>query len=187
MTKRTPQDWFISDTHFGHTNVIKYCNRPHESVEEMNQALVDNWNAVVHSKDNVYHLGDWAFKDVEYISQLKGNIITIPGNHDIERNGLKNQLLKVLPNGFEDHVYYYKMPQLGKKVRIVLCHYPLESWRGNFKYHLHGHSHGESRQIPNRLDVGVDATRLYRPLHITEVLQKLGVNLEKLGLELYQV
>jgi calcineurin-like phosphoesterase family protein len=74
-----------SDNHFWHNNVIKYCNRPFRSVEEMNEAMVVAWNAVVNPEDTVLHFGDFsmAFRAVELFShRLNGNKILIPGNHD---------------------------------------------------------------------------------------------------------
>jgi calcineurin-like phosphoesterase family protein len=79
-------DFFTSDTHFGHLNIIKYCERPFDSVESMNRAMIDRWNAVVSDSDTVYHLGDFAlgpkllWKTYRY--ELNGQIIFIAGNHD---------------------------------------------------------------------------------------------------------
>ena len=75
--------YFISDTHFNHKNIIKYCNRPYKSVEEMNKVLIENWNRVVKDADVIYHLGDFALYDEEELfNKLNGNIILIRGNHD---------------------------------------------------------------------------------------------------------
>ena len=67
--------FFQSDTHYWHTNIISYSNRPFKDVEEMNEALVANWNSVVRPEDTVYFLGDFsmAFRSVEiYSSRLMG-------------------------------------------------------------------------------------------------------------------
>lgn len=75
-----------SDTHFNHANIIKYCNRPYETVEEMDEALVDNWNSVVTNDDTVFFLGDFALgsRDVvrDFVSKLNGRKILVRGNHD---------------------------------------------------------------------------------------------------------
>lgn len=78
--------FFTSDSHFGHKNVIQYCNRSYTSVEHMNASMVDSWNSVVKHGDIVYHLGDFSFMKeeatLEVIKSLKGNITLIMGNHD---------------------------------------------------------------------------------------------------------
>lgn len=78
--------FFTSDTHFGHANIIRFCKRPFENVEEMNEVLIENWNKVVSDDDTVFHLGDFAFGGSnvwkEIIPRLKGHINLIIGNHD---------------------------------------------------------------------------------------------------------
>ena len=78
--------YFISDTHFNHENIIKYCNRPFKNIKEMNQAIIENWNEVIKEDDVVYHLGDLALgrkEDIyEITSKLKGVKYIIRGNHD---------------------------------------------------------------------------------------------------------
>lgn len=80
--------WFTSDTHFYHTNIIKYCNRPFNSVEEMNEKLIANWNSVVGKDSIVWHLGDFCLgpdqkKHIpELVSKLNGKINLVLGNHD---------------------------------------------------------------------------------------------------------
>lgn len=77
--------YFTSDQHYYHMNVIRYCGRPHENIEEMNEDLVRRWNEVVRPDDTVYCLGDFsmAFRAVEiFSSRLMGNKILVPGNHD---------------------------------------------------------------------------------------------------------
>lgn len=161
--------WFVSDLHFGHNNILTYCKRPFASVEEMDQALVDKWNVHVRPNDTVYCLGDMAFHNYERISQLNGRKILTPGNHDHER------AKKVFPHVQEvtQEVHYLK---IDKERRFVLCHYPFESWRREYRYHLHGHAHGSSSKKDFRLDVGIDATKLYRPIHLDEVKQTILTN-----------
>lgn len=78
--------YFTSDEHFWHANVIKYCSRPHASVEDMNEDMIKKWNSVVKPEDTVYCLGDFsmAFRSVElYSFRLNGIKYLIPGNHDM--------------------------------------------------------------------------------------------------------
>ena len=77
--------WFTSDQHFWHNNVIRYCDRPFASVEEMNEAMVANWNAMVHPEDTVVSVGDFsmAFRPVElFTPRLVGHKTLVCGNHD---------------------------------------------------------------------------------------------------------
>lgn len=82
--------FFISDTHFDHTNIIKYCNRPFKNVNEMNIAIVNKWNKVVRKNDIVYFLGDVTYgrhhHPIDYwFSKLNGKIFLIRGNHDTDK------------------------------------------------------------------------------------------------------
>ena len=78
--------FFTSDHHFYHTNIIKYCNRPFQSVEEMNEEMVKRWNSVVNPGDTVYYLGDFSLakRPVEvFVPRLNGEKHFIMGNHDV--------------------------------------------------------------------------------------------------------
>lgn len=77
--------YFTSDSHVNHSNIIKFCKRPFENIQEMNQELIRKWNEKVPKDGIVFHLGDFswggynAWKD--FREQLNGNIILIKGNH----------------------------------------------------------------------------------------------------------
>jgi calcineurin-like phosphoesterase family protein len=161
--------FFTSDTHFGHKNIIDYCKRPFADVEEMNESMVKQWNEAVKPGDVVYHLGDVAFHSYECIERLNGKIKLVPGNHDHERAKKVMHLFdEVLPE-----VHYLR---IDKRYRFALCHYPFESWRREYKYHLHGHMHGAGRARYNRLDVGVDALKSFAPLCLDEVMERMTEN-----------
>lgn len=76
----------IADTHFAHQNIIRYCNRPFATTEEMDAALIKNWNEMVSNHDVVIHLGDVGLGSKEYISNIIGKLhgkkILVMGNHD---------------------------------------------------------------------------------------------------------
>ena len=78
--------FFTSDSHFCHSNIIKFCDRPFKDVEEMNEILIDNWNKTVGPNDIIYHLGDFCFAgSAEWhsiLGRLNGRIHLILGNHD---------------------------------------------------------------------------------------------------------
>ena len=138
-------NFYISDTHFGHYNIIKHCNRPFSSVEEMDKAIIANWNKVVTEKDTVYILGDVAFSKgtnpANYLQQLKGRKIIILGNHDYDiannRKKYANLVYKIC-----DYLEISEMVN-NKPCKIVMSHYPMAEWNGFFRgaIHLYGHVH----------------------------------------------
>lgn len=81
--------YIISDTHFSHANIIKYCDRPYNNISEMNQDIIDKWNSTVSPDDIVFHLGDVGFGLVEQlkplVESLNGHKILLRGNHDMKR------------------------------------------------------------------------------------------------------
>jgi calcineurin-like phosphoesterase family protein len=158
--------WFTSDTHFGHENIIKYCDRPFASREEMDQAIVERWNLVVKPSDTVYHLGDFAFTRTREFTErllkaLHGKIHLVPGGHDGKHVRTAS--------GFERiHERLDTITVFDKTVAV--CHYPLMAWdRSRYgSWMLHGHVHskvewGHTRIVWRRgkpilrADVGVDA------------------------------
>ncbi len=156
--------WLTSDLHFNHANIIKFCNRPWQTVEEMNEGLIECWNAVVRPEDEVFVVGDFAFgSDMSAFARLRGNKHLIIGNHDE-----KNKKVLQLPWASQHHIFRIKH----EDARVIACHYPMETWayahRGAL--HIHGHCHGSlKRQIPHRWDVGVDC-RGFAPVAITDLV-----------------
>lgn len=184
--------WLSADHHFGHRNIIKYCNRPFSDVREMDEELISVWNTQVAPEDDVYYLGDFTLGDKNlasyYFSRLNGNI-AILGNrwhHDkrwLEGIGIPS------PNVFNSRTSNLVMVDLpimvidsnalnedGDEVPAVLCHFPFEVWdRKHYgSYHFHGHSHGNLPPMHNRLDVGIDNVckllNQYRPLELWEAV-----------------
>ena len=122
--------FFTSDHHFGHENIIRFCNRPWVTISEHNRALITNWNAVVPEDGIVFHLGDFCYKGGGFPAMwwikghLHGRIILIRGNHDPDTR--KQQNLQQLQQIFEG-----VFDQLEIKVeeqRILMNHYPLLTW-----------------------------------------------------------
>jgi len=83
---KEPKIFLIGDLHFNHRNIIKYCSRPFNSVEDMNKQLIKNWNSVVGKNDIVYVVGDFALcgkqKIIEIGQRLNGRKRLVLGNHD---------------------------------------------------------------------------------------------------------
>lgn len=141
-------DYFISDPHFFHENVIRFDKRPFTSVEEMNAKMRDWWNNTVSKKDRVYILGDFIWlpsSNPEYIKftkSLNGKKVLIKGNHD---NAEK--FSSELKNCFED-IKSRKEIKLNKK-RVIMDHYPLMMYRHDTDanvFHFHGHTHTTHEQ-----------------------------------------
>ena len=159
--------WFTGCTHFGHANVIKLANRPFASVEEMDEALIENWNKVVSWNDTVYHLGDVGWyhpnKQWDILKRLNGVKMFLQGNHDEERWGKDIvELTQTIAPGER---------RLSGR-RVVLCHYPIEEWSGWWKGNLHLHCHTHAPDFVSgvrRFNVGVDACQ-FRPVSLDEIL-----------------
>jgi len=164
--------WLTADTHFGHKAIIDHCGRPFKSEEEMNEAMIGNWNAVVAPKDTVWHLGDFSYrsKPEVYFDRLNGKISLCLGNHD------KPNLLRRLPFVEVCDTKYLRW----EGERFFLSHYAHRVWRNSHRgtYHLYGHSHGQLPDYGRSMDVGVDAiARLtggcYGPVRLSVVADYL--------------
>ena len=161
--------WFTADTHFGHANIIKYCNRPFADTAEMDGAMVANWNAVVQPDDDVWHLGDFAFRSMKapqsYLERLTGRKHLIWGNHD-------SQQARSAP-GWTSSQAMAEITVDG--VRLVLLHYAMRVWPKSHygSLHFYGHSHGNLPGDRQSCDVGVDCWD-YRPVTLAEIRRRLA-------------
>jgi len=188
----------ISDTHFGHTNSWEKFKledgsplRPFTSTEEMDETMIERWNAKVKPGDTVYHLGDVVInqKSLHLVSRLNGRKILIRGNHDIFKDKQYRDV------GFE---------QLhGVRVfvdKFILSHIPLhpDCVTERFKVNVHGHLHANEIKMPwgvnadrneiiyadfpdpRYLCVSVEHTN-YEPLHFDEVQARIDKRWEDTG------
>lgn len=180
--------FFTSDTHFGHTNICRgvsnwrdengnvpiHQTRDFETLEQMNDKIVESINSVVGEDDTLFHLGDWSFGGFDNIEEFRNrinckNIHLILGNHDhhIERN--KNDIQRLFSS-----VHQYLRLQVsimpGTKLYagemdLVLMHYPIASWHNmnDGVIHLHGHVHlppDKKLSQGKAMDVGVDGNNM---------------------------
>jgi len=189
-----PDIYFITDHHFGHANIIEFCERPFTDVDQMDAVLIRRWNTKVAPDDQVYHLGDFTLgEDAEsYFKQLNGRIriLGISWHHDrrwLPRRNILSPDMKVsnltvgiypflaTANGHPIEVlppmHVIEM-DIGEKYphAIVLCHYPLAEWdRKHYgAWHLHGHSHGKYRGNGLIMDIGVDNHDFY-PVSLNKI------------------
>ena len=180
--------WVISDTHFGHTNSWEKFKlpdgsplRPFTSTEEMDETMIERWNAKVQPQDTVYHLGDVVInkKYLNLVERLNGRKILIRGNHDI----------------FGDEQYYLAGFEQIHGVRVfvdkfILSHIPLhpDCVTERFKVNVHGHLHANEVMTgyyrdeidPRYLCVSVEHTN-YEPLHFDEVQARIDKRWEESG------
>ncbi|MED3795490.1 metallophosphoesterase [Niallia alba] len=167
--------YFISDTHFSHSNIIKFCNRPFEDVAKMNQTIISNWNAVIEKKDEVYILGDFVVRGTgkqanEILEQLNGKKYLIKGNHEyyLDDPEFKSSYFEWIKD-------YYSFKY--NKKTFVLFHYPILEWNGfyNDSIHLYGHVHHKKKEYlrnilgPRAINVGVDVNNFF-PISLEQVL-----------------
>lgn len=129
--------FYISDTHFGHSNIIRYDNRPFFSTEEMDGDMIRRWNDTVGDDDTVYILGDFSWhpadKTKTILECLSGHKILVKGNHDRVSSQIASQFVKVCD--------YLEITDGGE--RVVMSHYPILFWNGQSRdtVHLYGHVH----------------------------------------------
>lgn len=137
--------WLISDTHFGHSNIVKFTRRdgsplrPWDNIKEHDEALMDNWNSVVKPEDKVYHLGDIGITNSTHLLRimdaLNGTKILIKGNHDQLKMSAYAQV-------FKDVRSYHSLNG------ILLAHIPIHPnsmarWKGQ----IHGHLHADRVEL----------------------------------------
>lgn len=187
--------YFVSDTHFSHEHIIKFCNRPFKDKEEMDYNLIKNWNTKVPNDALVFHLGDFGwggYKEYKNIrEQLNGKIILIKGNHD-QRNGCQNETQY-------NQLFEYTTQQMFIQIegrKVYLNHVPMLCYGGTYReqdklvYQLHGHVHLTKKnpkgkdiervlnyEFPTQYDVGVDFND-FTPISWKEVNEKIQTQIK---------
>lgn len=175
------ETFFISDTHFGHRNILTFKDEKDKlfrgskfsSIEEMDEHIIEKWNSIVKEKDKVYHLGDVSMnrKSIRTISRCNGRKILIKGNHDIFKP--KDYL-----EHFKDIRSYHTYPNHG----IICSHIPVYSSQLNgkrWKINIHGHTHHTNvMREPTRWEmedlryINVCVEKIgYTPINFEEILK----------------
>jgi calcineurin-like phosphoesterase family protein len=135
-------NYYISDLHFGHKNIIRFDNRPFADIKEMEEKIIDNWNSVVKAGDTVYHLGDFCWGKTDewerILKLLKGNKVIIQGNHDLKQYPPSVRRL------LADVKDYKEIKEEDKTV--IMSHYPIMTYKHSydpnvFMFYGHVHSH----------------------------------------------
>ena len=182
-------NYYISDTHFGHENIIKHdanngCKQ-FSSIEEHDNLIIENWNRVVTPQDNIYILGDFSWlyarETEELIKKLNGVKFLIKGNHD---RWCKDGACKKLFQG----IYDYKTIQDGDKM-VVMSHYPIMFYqsqhRGSILLYGHVHQTREEKlfqdackHISDTTDIPMNCYNVgcmlwdYTPVTLNQILEK---------------
>ncbi len=160
--------WFTSDTHFDHANMItKFVladgspSRTFSCVEEMNETMIDRWNAVVRPSDHIYHLGDVTMHrqvgQLKYriLDRLQGHKRLLLGNHDADK--VQNYLpwfQKIFASRVIDHILFTHIPVHVESV-------------GRFIANVHGHTHHNCLPAPY-VNVCVERTN-YAPVSLEQI------------------
>lgn len=133
--------FYIADNHFGHEKIIEYDRRRFDSVGQMDALMIQRWNEVVSDEDTVYVIGDLSFykeeRTLSILHSLAGEKVLIQGNHD-----------RVSPRVAKCYVKREKYLEImDGSERVVMCHYPMPFWNGQFKdtVHLYGHVHNSEQ------------------------------------------
>lgn len=158
--------FFISDTHFCHQNIIEYCNRPFATTDDMNEAMIENWNTVVKPQDHVWHLGDvgMGFKnEAEFaavLRRLNGHKRLTVGNHD----KIKTPIL---------HQYFEKIElwRNWKDEGFTSSHIPLNVDQLPYGIQIHGHIHTNLKDGPY-INVCVEHTA-YAPIPMEDIVEQV--------------
>ena len=158
--------WVTSDTHFSHKNIIQYCNRPFENIDQMNETLIKNWNDAIAPHDIVIFCGDFCFARTaeagsvteRFANQLNGLKLIVKGNHDFKK-------FRYTQHGFRAEFY-----QLFDFGRFLFCHRPdnLYEWHNDYDFVFFGHVHDKMPAVTyiNTINVCLDYNNL-QPLDIT--------------------
>ena len=170
--------FYTADTHFGHENVIRFCDRPFENEDEMNRVLIANWNARVADDDDVYVVGDFAYRCGSSVRDLarslKGRKHLVVGNHDFK--WMRDE------EAVAEFVEASPLLEIDDGDRhVTLCHYPMMEWRNSRRdasWHIHGHIHKDTsgdfwpllRSMPHALNAGVDINHFF-PVTFEELIE----------------
>lgn len=158
--------FFTSDTHFGHDAIIPWCRQGFSCTEEMDEHMIDCWNAVVGRNDRVWHLGDfaWTPKRAKQVRpRLNGNIRLIVGNHD--------DIPALCAAGLFQRVLYWRQ---FREFGFTASHRPLPAYQlRNGTFNVHGHEHDKGSPHPVfQLNVCVENWH-YAPVHLDVVREEL--------------
>lgn len=185
--------WFSSDLHFGHANIITFCNRPFQSVDEMNEKLIEWHNEFVRPQDHWWFLGDLTMrrggkKDEDWlksiVSRMNGHKRIVLGNHDHLRPRA------YIEAGFEKVFGSWRMDG------FILSHIPIHPYSmSSARACVHGHIHNNqgndfkpviqvypdgSTKIKPYINLSVEVIN-YHPVNLEQVNEMIRKEIEAIG------
>ena len=181
-----PRIFFTADTHFGSERTLQLSRRPYKNTQQMDEALIRNWNATIKDTDHVYHLGD--FGHYSNIKHLNGKVHLLMGNYERKdfqkilsqcnncQEKAKNTYINYLMEpGFTEVIDAYnaflECPHNGKLITYCLIHEPeraMQQLSSKTIFNLFGHIHNLQMVKRYGLCVSTDAHH-FRPINIKEV------------------
>lgn len=197
--QQNQQLYFLADSHYNHKNIVRGTTewknldendnrvRNFDTIDQMNETLINNINSKIGQDDIIFHLGDWSFGGFEKIKEFRDrivcqNIYLLIGNHDHHQEAQKEDchllFTQVFPSYLELEVKLFSTPKSTKtRHHFIMSHYPIASWHNMNKgwMHLHGHVHFpfNLKLGPGKmLDVGMDGNNYY-PYSLDEIINLL--------------
>ena len=159
---------WTADLHFGHKNIIRYCNRPFVDVPQQDAKQIENWNADVNEFTETIVVGDFAFASFErqkqILKQLKGRKVLVRGNHD------ENPMNLYLDLGWDEVICDIWITKLANGRTIGVAHDPAKSVMDRSMPWVVGHLHDLFTLYGNCLNVGVDVHN-FTPISETKVIE----------------
>ena len=142
-----------SDTHYGHNNVIQYCNRPFKDADHMDTVMASMHVATVQDR-RYFHLGDWAFRGKNFKLGIKNRLtgygVIVKGNHDPGRNNLVNDF------GFKEAYLEAEGRFTETGQTFYMSHIPNKAMAQKYDFHFCGHVHCLFAKDENVINVGAD-------------------------------
>lgn len=178
--------WLISDTHFGHANIlnfkgedgIPFRGKDFNTCTEMDELMVQKWTENIKPDDKVYHLGDVMFGDKERFNKLwarlPGHKRLILGNHD---DG--HFLAGVNPVNGQHYFEKIMVWRFFREYDLILTHVPMQlenTYEGEQKayWNVHGHIHNNPPATSRHINISVEQTG-YGPVHLETLAQSLAL------------
>lgn len=179
-------NYYIADTHFGHTQILQECRPQFKSIEEMNETIINNINKTMTRNDTLYILGDFAYRSkvspIEYLKAIKPKKVLILGNHDewftkLSETEKKKYFINDEKQGYNE----YRVKK--NKIELYFCHYPRLAWNRSHYFgttfsicgHIHNRTDGTVAAelfhlVKNQFNAGVDINN-FEPVTFEELIK----------------